>query len=244
MSTQYDQIAESYDLSNTIPLRVHVEAHTFFEMLGGVEGKRVLDLACGEGLYSRELMKRGASSVVGVDISEVMVAKAKQAEEELRQGIEYLVHDVASLPELGSFDAVSAVYLLHYAPSRTRLLEMCRSTRAALKPGGTFVTLSANPDFSLDKPNVTAHGLTLKFEPPLKDGDVIEAEVHIGPGIKFETFHWSRATHEWALREAGLVNIEWIAPTVSAEGLEKFGAEHWADYLDNPHLMGIRCRAS
>lgn len=42
-----------------------------------VEGKRILDLGCGDGYYSRYLEKRGAE-VIGVDLSETMIKLAKK----------------------------------------------------------------------------------------------------------------------------------------------------------------------
>lgn len=43
--------------------------------LGNVQGKRVLDLGCGEGKYSRELAKNGAE-VIGIDGSKTLVETA------------------------------------------------------------------------------------------------------------------------------------------------------------------------
>src|SRR5215210_462191 len=48
-----------------------------FRMLGDVRGRRVLDLGCGEGAYSRELVRRGAA-VVAVDGSARLAAVARE----------------------------------------------------------------------------------------------------------------------------------------------------------------------
>ena len=58
--TQYDGIAAQYQRSKHSPIRRHVEAWSFFRMLGPVDGLAVLDLACGEGFYTRQLARRGA----------------------------------------------------------------------------------------------------------------------------------------------------------------------------------------
>jgi ubiquinone/menaquinone biosynthesis C-methylase UbiE len=47
------------------------------EMLGDVSGKRILDLGCGEGGYSRQLKRRGAN-IIGVDGSETMIRIARE----------------------------------------------------------------------------------------------------------------------------------------------------------------------
>src|SRR5215470_11293894 len=47
------------------------------EMLGDVSGRRILDLGCGEGGYSRELKRRGAN-IIGVDGSETLIRIARE----------------------------------------------------------------------------------------------------------------------------------------------------------------------
>ncbi|WP_242589555.1 class I SAM-dependent methyltransferase [Corallococcus macrosporus] len=128
-------------------------------------------LACGDGLYTRQLKARGAQRVAGVDISEEMVRVAREYEAAQPLGIEYHVADVADMAPLGVFDCVTAIYLLHYAHSPEHLLRMCRSIHAHLKPGGRFVTYSFNPGFSAKGPNSTRYGITmLDFpESPGKD---------------------------------------------------------------------------
>ena len=67
-----------------------------FEILGDIQGKKVLDLGCGEGYNTRIMAKKGAK-VVGVDFSEKMIDFAVQHEEEEKLGIEYHVLDACNL---------------------------------------------------------------------------------------------------------------------------------------------------
>src|SRR5215831_12995056 len=87
----------------------------FFRMVGALEGKRVLDVACGFGFYTRLLKRRGAAQVIGVDISPEMIRLAHQYEQAEPLGITYQVCDAVALPPLAPFDLVTAVYLLTYA---------------------------------------------------------------------------------------------------------------------------------
>ena len=91
MTTDYDPIAEQYKRSKLQPWRTHVESFTLMALLGALEGTTVVDVACGEGYYTRLLRARGASKVRGVDLSAHMVELARAQEAQHSLGIEYLV---------------------------------------------------------------------------------------------------------------------------------------------------------
>ena len=74
---EYDSIAREYRESKGLAFREHVERYTLFELLGDVRGKTVLDLACGDGFYTRLLRQAGAAEVTGVDVSEGMIELAE-----------------------------------------------------------------------------------------------------------------------------------------------------------------------
>src|SRR3954453_23146304 len=89
MDTDYDPIAEQYQRAKLQPWRTHVERYTLLRLAGDVAGKAVIDLACGEGYYTRELRRRGAARVVGVDLSHGMIALAEAEEARQPLGVEY-----------------------------------------------------------------------------------------------------------------------------------------------------------
>ncbi len=99
MSEQYDAIGATYAGWKETPIPTYTEVPTVRTLLAGrIEGRSVLDLACGTGYYSRLFTQWGAAKVVGVDISETMVAAASEAEAKVPLGIEYVVANVADLP--------------------------------------------------------------------------------------------------------------------------------------------------
>ena len=65
------------------------------EYTNPVEGKRVLDIGCGPGLYSVVLAKNGASQVVGVDFADEMlqIARSKAEEFGVQDRCEFLTMD-------------------------------------------------------------------------------------------------------------------------------------------------------
>nr|VFJ99082.1 MAG: Methyltransferase domain-containing protein [Candidatus Kentron sp. H]VFJ99247.1 MAG: Methyltransferase domain-containing protein [Candidatus Kentron sp. H]VFK03935.1 MAG: Methyltransferase domain-containing protein [Candidatus Kentron sp. H] len=144
MTAIYDGIAEQYQKANELPYRQYAESETYFHILGDLSGKSILDLACGEGFYTRKFKRKGAARVVGVDISEKMIELAMQEERTEPLGIEYIVRDVLELGEIGKFDRVVAAYLLNYARTREELLRMCQNIYLNLKPDGHFVTINGD----------------------------------------------------------------------------------------------------
>ena len=120
--SEYDSIAEAYKNSKQLSFRKYVEEYTLFAILGEIQGATVLDLACGEGFYTRKIKQAGAAEITGVDISAEMIQLA-QKEERLRPvGCHYLHQNVAELALSASVDLVVAMYLLNYAQSKEELL--------------------------------------------------------------------------------------------------------------------------
>jgi SAM-dependent methyltransferase len=109
-------------------------------LLGDVAGKRVLDAACGPGLYAAELLRRGAE-VVGFDQSPRMVeiCKARAGRGEFR------VHDLGDpIGWLGdsSVDAALCALAMAYVDDRVGAL---RELRRVLRPGGALVLSTEHP---------------------------------------------------------------------------------------------------
>src|SRR5262249_42931639 len=78
MVTDYDPIAAEYQKAKQHPWRLYVERHTLLQLIGDIRGQSVLDMACGEGHYTRELRRLGADRVVGVDLSAGMIRLAQE----------------------------------------------------------------------------------------------------------------------------------------------------------------------
>jgi toxoflavin synthase len=152
-AAQYDHIGSKYDEYARTATQKQAERYTFLRMVGALDGKRVLDLACGFGFYTRLLKQGGAAQVIGVDISPEMIRLANQQEQTEPLGIAYQVGDAVTLPRLGRFDLVTAVYLLNYATNKRQMLGTCRGAYDNLMEGGRFVAYTVNPEFTLSKPN-------------------------------------------------------------------------------------------
>lgn len=99
------------------------------DLLGEIEGLDVLDLGCGDGVLTEELIRRGAKTT-GVDSSEAMVTAARS------RGIDARVMDATALTWDKAFDAVFTNATLHWVkPPEAAIGGVAR----ALRPGGRFV---------------------------------------------------------------------------------------------------------
>src|SRR3954469_24434352 len=102
-------------------------------------GTRVLDVATGPGWVAAEAARRGAS-VVGVDVAEAMIARARSAHPEL----DFRRADAHDLPFAdASFDAVVANFAIMHLSRPERAIAECARV---LRPGGRLaLTAWARP---------------------------------------------------------------------------------------------------
>jgi SAM-dependent methyltransferase len=112
-------------------------------MLPDVRGRRVVDLGCGFGWFCRWAREQGAADVLGVDVSEKMLARARSALAD--PAITYARGDLESIElPVGRFDLAYSSLALHYVEDVARLMrEVCKS----LVPGGHFVFSTEHPIF-------------------------------------------------------------------------------------------------
>jgi toxoflavin synthase len=242
---QYDHIGSKYDeYARTATLK-RAEYYTFFRMVGALGGKRVLDLACGSGFYTRLLKQHGAAEVIGIDIFPEMIRLAHQQEQAELLGITYQVGDAGTLPPLGPFDLpfdlVTAVYLLNDATSKEQMWGMFWSVYDNLVAGGRFVAYTINPAFTLSKPNCTKYGITVLRQAPEEDRYVCDAECMTDPPTPVRYFQWSQATYEWAIKEAGFRDFSWRPSEVAPEDVAHYGEAYWHDFYDNCLVIGLVC---
>ena len=244
MAAYYDDIAKQYQKSKTLPFREFVEWYTYRKLLGNIAGKSVLDLACGEGFYTRRIKENGAGRAMGVDISAKMIELARQQEVANPLKIDYSVGDVLNVGQIGRFDLVVASYLLNYARSKAQLLDMCRTIALNLKPDGRFVSINNNPDQPPESfPTCKKYGFIKRVSGPLKAGAAITYEFYRqGQKFRIDNYYLSRKTHNWAFEKVGFTQIRWIKIEVDPRGIEKFGADFWQDFIDHEPIVGIECR--
>lgn len=143
----YEALAESYNRQiDHKPHNAYYDRPNTLRLIEDVEGKSILDAACGPGKYAEILLARGAK-LTGFDISPKMIELAKE-----RNGDSgaFFVHDLAKpLPMLedGAFDMVLCALAMHYVPDWTSTV---REFHRVLKPAGQLIISMEHPFFEFN----------------------------------------------------------------------------------------------
>lgn len=144
---------------NPISMNEVVEKPTMFAMLPELKGKKVLDLGCGMGEHLTYYLAQGASKVVGLDLSELML---KKAEEDLtkhwQKGRDFVLfcspmEALDQMPEQ-DFNVVVSSFAFHYIEDFADLLVKISSKMTAC---GTLI-------FSQEHPIVTCYRNGYRWE--------------------------------------------------------------------------------
>ena len=224
LSTQardaYDAIAPAYDvLVGNYAYDRWLRALEELAIDNGLQGVRLLDVACGTGESFLPLLARGYE-VTACDISPGMleIAKAKASHAELH------LADMRDLPTLGSFDLVSCIddplnYLLEEDEFEAALRGIARN----LAPRGIAVwdlntVAQYRGQFSCDR--ITAgDGLFIGWRSTdanarVGPGDLVEVEIDVFAHADGDDWrrsssihrqrHWPRATVEELVARAGM----------------------------------------
>jgi len=122
---------------------------TFWEHVGRyryaspfVKGKRVLDIACGEGYGAAALREAGAASVIGVDLSAEACEHARR-----KYGLDARVGDALQIPLAdNSLDLVVSFETIEHVSNPERFLEEC--ARVLVSEGILIVSTPNRPVYS------------------------------------------------------------------------------------------------
>jgi len=113
-------------------------------VLPGLRDSNVLDLGCGFGWFCRWARRQGAVRVLGIDVSEKMLARARA--DTLDAAISYARADMEQLElPANSFDLVYSSLALHYVENLGGLMAQAHRV---LVPGGRLVFSVEHPIFT------------------------------------------------------------------------------------------------
>ena len=110
-------------------------------MLPAIADKHVVDLGCGFGYAVRWMREHGAASVLGLDLSEKMLERAKADTND--NTIEYCISNLETLElPAAKFDLAFSSLTFHYLADFNRLVRMIHSSLTAK---GDFVFTIEHP---------------------------------------------------------------------------------------------------
>jgi ubiquinone/menaquinone biosynthesis C-methylase UbiE len=186
--------------------RDYLNTPAFLAMLPDVRGLSGIDIGCGEGHNTRLIAKQGAA-LVGIDIADVFIRHAAEAEQKEPLGIEYRVASAVEIPfPAQHFDFATAVMSLMDVPETDRALA---EAFRVIKPGGFLQFSITHPCFD------TPHRRNLRNEKGLTyaievgdyfrnlNGDVTEWLFGAAPKElkqtlpKFKIPRFTRTVSEW-----------------------------------------------
>ncbi|AZO21798.1 methyltransferase domain-containing protein [Mesorhizobium sp. M1E.F.Ca.ET.045.02.1.1] len=157
-----------YDLLVLVLTRGRDRAYreALLDLAGLAPGFQLLEVGCGTGTQAISAWRRvqPGGSVVGVDVSEKMLAAARRKAG--RAGLDIAFHhaDAAELPfEDGRFDAVTFTTVLHMVPEARRSLCLREAARV-LPPGGRLLLIDYAGPVSERGHMSAKHGLHGQFD--------------------------------------------------------------------------------
>ena len=220
---------------NLLCLNDTLEQPALLSVLPSMSGKRVLDIGCGTGGFCREAVRRGASSVLGMDISKLMCAEAVRllaTHTDTAKVVNQAVEDATFAPD--SFDVVVSSLTLHYVAD---LAAVVSKVYQWLSRTGVFIFSVNHPIYTAGLERVPDFGtgvpLTLSLERYQQEG-VRQHYWFVDDVVKY---HRTLQTHFAALLGAGFELCRFLEPQVLPEFRES--AEELRNASRRPVFMVI-----
>jgi 2-polyprenyl-3-methyl-5-hydroxy-6-metoxy-1,4-benzoquinol methylase len=153
MKQWYEELFENYGVKydNEVYTQGTIGECDFIEKeLGYNKAAKILDIGCGTGRHSIELARRGYS-IVGIDLSESQLKRAREKAAEQKLKIDFQQHDARKLPFSHKFDLAimlceGSFPLMETDEMNYQILE---NAAKALKPGGKLIFTTLNGLFPL-----------------------------------------------------------------------------------------------
>lgn len=215
-------------------------------------GEEVLDVACGNGHFARQMADLGAN-VTGIDFAPRQIANAIEGSSDYGDRVNFLVADAtdeSALAELGAkrFDAISCGMALM---DMAEIAPFATASRRLLKPNGRLVFTVMHPAFN--SPN----GLVRVAERlEQEDGRIVETlavkvshyirpaayrgVAMVGQPSLQHYFHRPISVLVNAFFDAGFVADRIEEPVFDASPTED--ALDWDNYTEIPPVLGVRLR--
>jgi 2-polyprenyl-3-methyl-5-hydroxy-6-metoxy-1,4-benzoquinol methylase len=215
-----------------------VEHADLLALLPEVTDRRVLDLGCGAGQLTHHLATIGAAEVIGIDVSERMLALAREQWAHSRVTYRREAVEETAFPP-ARFDLVVSSLVFHYVDDYRGLV--ARLARW-LAPGGVLVYSTEHPIYTARLPGdgwvVDNAGPRMRWAIDRYPDEGARVETWFVAGVR--KVHRTLATLINGLVDAGLVVDRVVEPVPDAQWLEHHPrARH---ERDRPMFLLVRAR--
>jgi ubiquinone/menaquinone biosynthesis C-methylase UbiE len=195
-----------------------------------MKGKKILDLACGQGQFSRLMRDKGAH-ITGIDLGKELIAIAESQNVSIKiAGTHKALYLQGSADDLymlkeSTFDVVVCILALQNIENLQKTIE---EAKRVLTPKGSFVFVLNHPSFR--NPRQTHWGFDEEHDTQFRRVDEYMSESHykidMTPGSKTDkkftvSFHRPLQVYVKALSKAGLSITrleEWVSHKESEKG--------------------------
>lgn len=181
-AVDYDQkVGETGDLDHENIINPKI-----LELLGDVQDKKILDLGCGNGYFSRMLAREGAN-MTGVDISSDLIEIAIKKTKEQKLNINYIVSDASDIKAIESnkFDIIVSNMAFMDIENIDHTIKECSRL---VKDNGILLFSIVNPLFGIFERQKDEQDHYLKLTKYKTETTIINEN----RGYNFETIHYHR----------------------------------------------------
>jgi SAM-dependent methyltransferase len=228
-ATSWEKSAEWYDRligERGSDLYRRVVIPSALNLLSPQPDETLLDLGCGQGVFSRAVAAKGAV-VTGVDAAPSLIHAARKYRQPQR--IRYETRDAADLKGLGTFQAVSAILCVQ---NMAHLDKVTAAAASALNPGGRMLWVLNHPCFRIPRQSAWGFDEGRKIQYRRVDRYASPLEIPI-------TMHPGRNTSEETLSFHR--SLETLLKSGFKAGLSLSGLEEWTSHKTS--APGPRARA-
>ncbi len=216
-----------------------IETPILFSMLPDLRGKKILDIGCGMGQHAKQYSEMGADSVLGIDISEKMLAYAKE-----HHSAENIVYRRMAMENIDTirdaFDLITSSLVFDYAEDFEGLMKKIHS----------IMKTDAKLVFSMSHPIVTAWDGAYDRYTRTETGERLYANLrnYCREGLRkvdwvvngYECYHRTVSTLINAMIRAGFVIEECQEARISDDMRKQYPAL-FGGTIHRPEFIFFRC---
>ena len=205
-------------------------------IMGNISGKNILDAGCGDGIFVRRCIEKGANAT-GIDISDNTI---KICREKDKRG-DYFVGDIKKISLNKKFDYVLSSFVLLSFDKKKEIIKAIKNMKSLLKKNGKLIIAVPHPAF--DNINENMDTMTRGFFEDYSYSKKGLKTLYKHKTKKFTIldFHWMIEDYIECIRESGLL-IEDIREPIPRKESKKENSKLYEGRLNFPPMIIFVCK--